>query len=111
MKTKNITQTVTLSASSKVIYDMLTDSKKHTAFSGAKATMSKKVGAVCYAYDKYITAVNLELVSGKKIIQAWRTKDWVSGHWSIVTFELWSKGKNTEIKLLNVVCRKISIKI
>jgi activator of HSP90 ATPase len=98
MKTKNITQTVTLSAAPKVIYDMLMDSKKHAAFTGAKATMSKKVGAVCSAYDKYITAINLELVPNKKIVQAWRAKDWAVSHWSIICYELWGKGKNTEVR-------------
>ncbi len=43
---KTIKQKVTFKASPKIIYDLLVDSKSHSAFTGQKAHISKKVGVV-----------------------------------------------------------------
>lgn len=40
---------------------------------GSKAKVSDKVGGTFEAWDRYISGTNLELKSGKKIVQSWRT--------------------------------------
>lgn len=95
MKTKNIKQKVIFKKSPKELYDMLMDSKKHTAFTQAEAKISKKVGGKFSAYDGYCEGVNVELVPDKKIVQKWRGSDWPKGHYSLASFEFAKKGEGS----------------
>jgi len=83
-----IHQTVTFAAPPHEVYEALMDSKKHAAFTGAAAEISREVGGEYTAYDGYITGRNLELVPDKKIVQSWRAVDWEDGVLSTITFEL-----------------------
>jgi activator of HSP90 ATPase len=88
METKNIRQTVNFKAEPHEVYEALMDSKKHSKFSGGKASISRKVGGKISAYDDYIEGVNVELVPDEKIVQTWRGSDWPEGHFSTVTFKI-----------------------
>ncbi len=57
------------------IYASWLDGKKHSKMTGAGASGTAKAGAKFSAWDKYITGTNLEMVPGKKIVQAWRTTE------------------------------------
>ena len=85
---KPIIQTITFKASPHDVYEALMDSKKHTAFTGEKASISRKVGGKYSAYDNYITGKNLELVPDEKIVQSWHAVDWAEGIYSTITFKL-----------------------
>jgi len=85
---KPIHQTVTFKVSPHEVYEALMDSKKHAAFSGGKAKISRVVGGEIMAYDDYIAGKNIELVPDKKIVQDWRAVDWPEGNFSRVIFEL-----------------------
>ena len=85
---KNIKQRITIQATPGRVYEALMDSKKHSAFTGAKAVISRKVGGKFSAYGPYIHGVNVELIKGKRIVQAWRGSDWQKGEYSIATFDL-----------------------
>lgn len=93
MKTKTIKQTLTFNCSAHDIYDALMTSRKHAQFTGAAATISKKVGGKFSVYGDYATGKNLELIVDKKIVQTWRADDWPDGAESIATFEM-KKAKN-----------------
>jgi activator of HSP90 ATPase len=93
MKTKTIRQSVTFKTSPDTVYEMLIDSRKHAAFTGEKAQISRKIGGKFAVYGGYIQGVNLDLVPNKKIVQSWRGSDWPEGHYSKVTFSL-QKTKN-----------------
>lgn len=99
MKTGTIKQKVTLNASPQKIYELLMDSKKHSAFTGAKAKIGKKEGDAYSAYDGYIDGRNISLEPGKLIVQTWRSNDgvWPEDHYSIVVFDLRPAGKKTEL--------------
>lgn len=88
MKTKSIKQSVTIKATPKEIYEALMDSKKHSKFTGDKASISNKVGGKFSAYGGYCFGTNLELVPNKKIVQSWSSTDWQKGHFSKATFSL-----------------------
>ena len=94
MKTKTIRQSATFKASPHAVYEVLMDSRKHTKFTGEKASISRKIGGKFTAYAGYIDGVNLDLVPGKKIVQSWRGSDWPEGHYSKATFSL-KKVKNS----------------
>ena len=85
---KDIKQTVTFDAKPGVIFAALMDSKKHAAFTGAPAKIGTKAGQAFSCYGGYIGGINLEVVSDKSIVQAWRGKDWPKGAYSVATFTL-----------------------
>src|SRR4249920_2487657 len=85
---KTIKQKVKFRASAKVVYQLLADSKLHSTFSGLKANISRKVGGAFSAYSGYITGINVDLHPGKRIVQAWRAKDFPVGIFSMATFNL-----------------------
>lgn len=93
MKTKTIRQSVTFRASPYEVYEMLMDSRRHSKFTDAKASISRKIGGKFTAYRGYIHGVHLDLVPDKKIVQSWRGSDWPEGHYSKATFSL-KKVKN-----------------
>lgn len=95
--TKTIKQTVTFLADPQTVYNALMDSKIHSKFTGGTAKISGNVGGKFSVYDGYAEGKNLELISGKKIVQSWRASDWPEGHLSTVTFDLKKVGKNTKL--------------
>lgn len=70
------------------VYNALMDSKQHSEFTGAKATIDNCVGGKISAWDDYIEGENLTLTPDKKIVQKWRANDWPEDSWSRATFEL-----------------------
>jgi activator of HSP90 ATPase len=86
METKDVKQTVTFKAAPHEVYEALMDSKKHSKFTGDKASISRKVGGKFSAFDGYSEGTNLELEPDKKIVQTWRASDWPEGHFSKATF-------------------------
>jgi activator of HSP90 ATPase len=57
------------------VYDAWLNSEGHSAMTGSPASISPVVGAEFTAWDGYIHGRNLELVPGRRIIQAWRTTE------------------------------------
>lgn len=76
MKTAIIRQKTLIPAAPDEVYEAFMDAKKHSAFTGSKATCDPRVGGEFTAWDGYISGRNLELVKGKKIVQEWVTTDW-----------------------------------
>ena len=56
------------------------DSRKHSEFTGSKATGKAQVGEEFTAWDGYISGKNLELEKGKRIVQEWVTSEWPEGY-------------------------------
>ena len=102
MKTKSIKQTVTFTSPPLEIYHLLIDQKKHAAFTGSEVMMSKKVKGTFSVFDGYCQGYNIELVKGKKIVQAWHFAEdgWPDDHYSICNFELERVGDKTRLKFL-----------
>ena len=51
------------------------NAKIHNEFTGSKATGKARVGAKFTAWDGYISGRIVELKSGKRIVQEWRTTE------------------------------------
>jgi activator of HSP90 ATPase len=102
MKTKSIKQTVTFAATPDTIYNLIMDEKKIAAFTGSKVTMSTKVNGKFNVFDGYCHGYNVELIEGKRIVQAWHFAEdgWPDDHFSICTFELEDTGNKTKLKFL-----------
>ena len=60
-----------------IVYNAWLDSNSHTEMTGAKAECSNSVGEVFSAWDGYISGENVEMVKDNRIIQKWRTTDFL----------------------------------
>jgi uncharacterized protein YndB with AHSA1/START domain len=85
---KTIKQRVKFQAPAELVYKLLADSRLHTAFAGEKAVISRNVGGRFWAYDGHCTGINVDLVPGKRIVQAWRSKRFPEGIYSMAAFVL-----------------------
>ena len=78
-KVKTIKQKVVIPASPKEVYDAYVDPKKHSKFTGSKATGKAVVGGKFTAWDGYISGKFLELEDGKRVVQEWTSTDFPEG--------------------------------
>ena len=93
----NIHQEVTLSAAPARIYEALVDAVRFGELSGAPASGASVEGASFSLFGGHITGRHVELVPGKRVVQAWRAKTWPEGLYSIARFELQADGGGTRI--------------
>ena len=101
---RTILQTVTFAAPPSALFELYLDSKKHTAATGGRASISRKVGGRFSAWDGYITGRNLEIVPNRRIVQTWRGSDWRrSDPDSILVLAFSTKGQRGEISLVHVL--------
>ncbi len=90
----------TLPASPEAVYDAWLDSACHSAMTGAPAKIGKRVGDPYSAWDGYIAGKTLELVPGRRIVQSWRTSDFLHGDPnSTITVELEPTKTGTRLTL------------
>ena len=94
---KNLKQTATFKATPHEVYETLMDEKKHAAFLGGEAKISRKVGGKFVLYGGDFDGKNIELVPDQKIVQTWRYNDWPEGHYSTVTYLLDPTAKGTRL--------------
>lgn len=97
---KTIKQRVKFRLNPERIYSLLVDSKLHSKLTGQKAVISRKVGGQFSTRAGSVSGINVDLVSGKRIVQAWRTKEFPIGIFSMATFQLSrTKDGGTELVL------------
>ncbi len=100
-RTKTIIQTRFIPAKPADVYDAFLDAKKHSLFTGSKATCVPRIGGKFTAWDGYILGKNLELEAGRRIVQEWKTTEWPAAYSSsIVEFSFKEKGTGTELKMV-----------
>jgi activator of HSP90 ATPase len=95
----------------KRIYEVLTDSRQFDEIVRLSAAMrsgaieskpvqiSSEIGGPFTLFGGYIVGRQLDLVSGERIVQAWRAQSWSAGEYSIVRFTLAEEGAATRIVL------------
>jgi activator of HSP90 ATPase len=100
--TTTIRQTMAFKAPPQEVYETIMDTGKHEALSGEKAVISREVGGAFTAWGDHISGFNLVLQPGRKIVQAWRAKDWWPDHYSIATFDLQEVVGGTELRFTQI---------
>jgi len=80
VKVKTIRQKVVVSAMPSEVYEAFVDAKKHSAFTGSKATCERRVGGKFSAWNGYISGKNLVLEESKGLVQEWVTTEWPEGY-------------------------------
>lgn len=103
MTTKNINHRVTLPAKPADVFATLMDSARHSQFTGEPARIHGRPGGAFTCYGDYLSGITLELKPGKRIVQAWRSRNWPAGMYSIVTFALTAKPRGkTELRFSQI---------
>ena len=83
-----IKKRVKIKADPATVYDLLADSRKHAAFTGRHATISRKVGGTFILGESDVTGINVDLVPGRRIVQAWRHRRFPEGIFSMAAVTL-----------------------
>jgi activator of HSP90 ATPase len=98
--TKTIRQVHFIAAKPVEVYDAYINERKHSVFTGGKATCDPEVGGKFTAWDGYISGKNVELIKGRKIIQEWQTTEWPANYPpSILELSFKSKENGTELTM------------
>lgn len=93
-------QEVFFAASPQRVYAALLSSDAFAKFTGMPARIDPHVGGAISMFGGLIAGRNLELVPGKRIVQAWRpVQDFPSGVYSVVKMDLVPKGSGTTLIL------------
>ena len=89
---KTIKQRVKFKADPATVYDLLADSRKHAAVTGRQAVISRKIGGTFTLGEtdgeSDVTGINVDLVPGRRIVQAWRHRRFPEGIFSMAAFTL-----------------------
>ncbi|MES2617865.1 MAG: SRPBCC domain-containing protein [Bacteroidota bacterium] len=99
MKVSTIEQTVFFNTTPAEVYDLIMNAEKHGEFSGSEVEMSQEINGTFKVFDGYCHGYNIELIEGKKIVQAWHFAEegWPDDHYSICTFEFIADGTTTKL--------------
>lgn len=104
-----IHQEAVIAASPQRIYDALMDAEqfqkvqllggamKASDLAAKPAEISRDPGGAFSLFGGYIFGRQIELVAGKRIVQAWREGSWPAGVYSIAKFDLVAEGSGTKI--------------
>jgi uncharacterized protein YndB with AHSA1/START domain len=85
---KTIKQRVKFKADPATIYELLADSRKHSAITGKPADISTKIGGAFTLGERDVTGINVDLVPGRRIVQAWRHRRFPEGVFSMAAVTL-----------------------
>jgi activator of HSP90 ATPase len=95
-----IVQDIEFKANPERVYEALLDAKQFSAFSGGHAAqIQREEGGAFSCFGGMVVGRNIELISHKRIVQAWRIKIWPEGVYSLVTFDLQPEGSGTRLRL------------
>jgi len=79
---------VRFAASPQAVYELLADSGQRTALTGRRAELSRDIGGAFSTDDGQVRGINVDLVPGERIVQAWRRDDFPAGVYSMAAFVL-----------------------
>ena len=97
---KTIKHKVRFKALPEMIYELLADSRKRTEVTRSKAIMSDEVGGKFSTDAGQVTGVNVDLLPGRRLVQAWRRNDFPEGIYSMAAITLTPiPGGGTELVL------------
>jgi len=102
---KNIKKHYHIKATAEDIFTALTNPLTIEIWSGASAVMEPVAGAEFSLWDGDITGINIEIETGKKIVQEWYFEDEEGlspEDKSIVTIKLHNEGNSTDVELLHI---------
>jgi len=97
LEVRHVQQTVELSGPPEAVYAALMDTAQHAAFTGLDAEIEAREGGAFVTCGGRNSGYTLVLVPGRRIVQAWRHRDWPEHHYSIATFDVAPMGRSTRL--------------
>jgi activator of HSP90 ATPase len=98
-----IHQEVIINASPQQVYSILIETEEFSKINGGVPTeISPDAGGTFSCFGGMIVGRNIELVTNKRIVQAWRVKTWEPGVFSIAKFQLNNEDGKTKIEFDHV---------
>lgn len=99
---KTIHQKVKFKAAPELVYRLLATAKLHAQITGRKATISPRIGGGFEVLEGTVRGINVDLLPGTRIVQAWRRRDFPPGVFSMaaVTLARTADG-GTELRLVH----------
>lgn len=85
---KTIKQKVRFRLPPNEVYRWLANGAKHTVLTGRKASISTQIGGKFAVFGRDISGINVDLVPGKRIVQAWRNRHFPAGVYSMAAIVL-----------------------
>jgi activator of HSP90 ATPase len=82
--TRAIQQRVRFHASPEALFETFINSKKHSASTGGRAVISRKVGGKFTAHNGALAGRNLIVLPNRMVVQAWRATHWKAADVSIL---------------------------
>jgi activator of HSP90 ATPase len=92
-------QEIELDAPPERIFHILLDPKEFAAVTGIAARIDPNVGGAFSTFGGLIEGRNIEIIPGRRIVQAWRPTSWDPGVYSVVHFELRASSGGTTLEL------------
>jgi activator of HSP90 ATPase len=94
---RNVHHRTRFAAPADRIYHALMNASEHALFTGYPAQIDAQVGGKFATCGDRNLGFHIELVPNRRIVQAWRHKDWPDGTWSTATFQLSPAGAATDL--------------
>lgn len=94
-----IHQEVVFDAPPDRVFSALMQSEQHSAFTGGPAEISAEPGGAFSCHGGVILGRTIEVAKDKRIVQAWRVKQWEEGVYSMIKIDLQPDGKKTRLVL------------
>lgn len=85
---KTIKQKVRFAASPAEVYGALVSSREHSAITGQRAFIGRRAGDAFTTDGGRVSGRIVDLAPGKRIVQAWRTREFPEGVFSMAAFVL-----------------------
>ena len=95
----DIHQEIDFEASPQRLYEALLDSRQFSGFSGRAAEINRDTNGAFSLFGGHIVGKNLEVITNRRIVQAWRVVTWPEGEYSVVRFDLRAQGSGTHLVL------------
>lgn len=95
--TAPIHHVISFDASPQQLYDVLTNGDSFALLTGAPAEIDASPGGAFSLFGGQIVGRSVELISGERVVQAWRVAGWDRGLYSLVRFELRPEASGTEL--------------
>jgi activator of HSP90 ATPase len=77
--------------------ELLSGVMKAADLAAKPAEIGREPGSAFSLFGGYISGRQIELIPGKRVVQAWRTASWPEGIYSIARFELVDDGTGTNL--------------
>jgi activator of HSP90 ATPase len=93
----SIHHVIEFDASPEQMYEKLTDADEFAAWTGVPAEIDSAPGGSFSLFGGQIEGRNIELVPGRRVVQAWRVSGWEPGEYSLTRFELRPSSSGTTL--------------